>query len=147
MIKEELNELYWLNKEIEDLNNRLKELDNISISSSKISNQIKSNNGNNSIVERLALKKIELQNKIYENMILILTEKQKIEKFIETIPDSQIRTIIRLRNIDLLSWENIGKFMDLDRKTVSSKYNKFIKDINKKIKDKSVDKKITQNSH
>lgn len=147
MIKEELNELYWLNKEIEDLNNRLKELDNISISSSKISNQIKSNNGNNSIVERLALKKIELQNKIYENMILILTEKQKIEKFIETIPDSQIRTIIRLRNIDLMSWENIGKFMDLDRKTVSSKYNKFIKDINKKIKDKSVDKKITQNSH
>lgn len=147
MIKEELNELYWLNKEIEDLNNRLKELDNISISSSKISNQIKSNNGNNSIVERLALKKIELQNKIYENMILILTEKQKIENFIETIPDSQIRTIIRLRNIDLMSWENIGKFMDLDRKTVSSKYNKFIKDINKKIKDKSVDKKITQNSH
>ncbi len=147
MIKEELNELYWLNKEIEDLNNRLKELDNISISSSKISNQIKSNNGNNSIVERLALKKIELQNKIYENMILILSEKQKIEKFIETIPDSQIRTIIRLRNIDLMSWENIGRFMDLDRKTVSSKYNKFIKDINKKIKDKSVDKKITQNSH
>lgn len=147
MIKEELNELYWLNKEIEDLNNRLKELDNISISSSKISNQIKSNNGNNSIVERLALKKIELQNKIYENMILILTEKQKIEKFIETIPDSQIRTIIRLRNIDLMSWKNIGKFMDLDRKTVSSKYNKFIEDINKKIKDKSVDKKITQNSH
>ena len=147
MIKEELNELYWLNKEIEDLNNRLKELDNISISSSKISNQIKSNNGNNSIVERLALKKIELQNKIYENMILILSEKQKIEKFIETIPDSQIRTIIRLRNIDLMSWENIGRFMDLDRKTVSLKYNKFIKDINKKIKDKSVDKKITQNSH
>lgn len=147
MIKEELNELYWLNKEIEDLNNRLKELDNIPISSSKTSNQIKSKNGNNSIVERLALKKIELQNKIYENMILILTEKQKIEKFIETIPDSQIRTIIRLRNIDLMSWENIGKFVNLDRKTVSSKYNKFIKDINKKIKDKSIDKKITQNSH
>ena len=71
-------------------------------------------------------------------MLLILEEKEKIEKFIETIPDSKLRTIVRLRNIDLMTWEEIGNIMELDRKTVSKKYNDFIKDLRKVMKEKNV---------
>ena len=60
-------------------------------------------------------------------MLLVLEEKEKIERFIETIPDSQLRTIVRLRNIDLMTWQEIGDVLGLDRKTVSTKYNNFIK--------------------
>lgn len=130
MIREELNELYWLNKEVEDLQNRLQELDETcGVGSAKLDNEIHGSGGKSDPVEKLAIKKIELKNRIYQNMLLILEEKEKIEKFIETIPDSKLRTIIRLRNIDLMSWEEIGNFMELDRKTVSKKYNNFIKDI------------------
>lgn len=130
MIREELNEIYWLNKEIEDLENRLKELDETAgVGSAKIDNEIHGSGSVSDPVERLAIKKIELKNRIYQNMLLILEEKEKIERFVETIPDSKIRTIVRLRNIDLMTWDEIGKSLDLDRKTVSKKYNDFIKDI------------------
>ena len=136
MIREELNELYWLNKEVEDLQNRLQELEETcGVSSAKIDNEIHGSGGKSDPVERLTIKKIQLKNRIYETMLLILEEKEKIEKFIETIPDSKLRTIVRLRNIDLMTWEEIGNIMELDRKTVSKKYNDFIKDLRKVMKE------------
>ena len=108
MIREELNELYWLNKEIEDLQHRLQELEETGgVGSAKIDNEIHSMSEKNSPVERLAIKKIQLQNRIHETMLIILEEKEKIEKFIETIPDSKLRTIVRLRNIDLMTHEEL----------------------------------------
>lgn len=137
MIREELNELYWLNKEVEDLQNRLQELEETcGVGSAKIDNEIHGSGGKSDPVERLTIKKIQLKNRIYETMLLILEEKEKIEKFIETIPDSKLRTIVRLRNIDLMTWEEIGNFMELDRKTVSKKYNDFIKDLRKVMKER-----------
>ena len=142
MNRGELNELYWLTKEVEDLQNRLKELEEISgVSSSKISGQVNSSEINNPI-EKVAIKKIQLQNKIAENMLIILEEKEKIERFVETIPDSQLRTIVRLRNIDLMSWESIGTFLKLDRKTVSKKYNKFL---NEELKKEKINEAKKQN--
>lgn len=139
MIREELNELYWLKKEVEDLQNRLQELEETNgVGSAKIDNEIHGSGGKSDPVERLTIKKIQLKNRIYETMLLILEEKEKIEKFIETIPDSKLRTIVRLRNIDLMTWEEIGNIMELDRKTVSKKYNDFIKDLRKAMKEKNV---------
>ena len=139
MIREELNELYWLNKEVEDLQNRLQELEETNgVGSAKIDNEIHGSGGKSDPVERLTIKKIQLKNRIYETMLLILEEKEKIEKFIETIPDYKLRTIVMLRNIDLMTWEEIGNIMELDRKTVSKKYNDFIKDLRKVMKEKNV---------
>lgn len=127
MNRGELNELYWLTKEIEDLQNRLQELEETNgIGSSKMGDGIHGSEVSNP-VEKVAMKKLQLKNRIAENMLVILEQKEKIERYVETIPDSQIRTIIRLRNIDLMSWEAIGKFMGLDRKTVAKKYNGFLK--------------------
>lgn len=132
MNRGELNELYWLTKEVEDLQNRLKELEETNgISSSQMTSEIHSSEPSNP-VEKLIIKKMQLKNKITENMLIILEQKERIERYVETIPDSQIRTIVRLRNIDLMSWEAIGNFMGLDRKTVSSKYNKFLNEELKK---------------
>lgn len=127
MNRGELNELYWLTKEVEDLENRLKELEETNgIGSSKMGDGIHSSEVSNP-VEKVALKKLELKTRIAQNMVVILEQKEKIEKYVETIPNSQIRTIVRLRNIDLMSWEAIGGFMKLDRKTVAKKYNEFLK--------------------
>ena len=57
---------------------------------------------------------------------------------LEIVTDSKLRTIVRLRNIDLMTWEEIGNIMELDRKTVSKKYNDFIKDLRKVMKEKNV---------
>lgn len=126
LIRNELNNIYWLNKEIEDLENRIKELDETcGVSSSKMSDGIHTNKISNPI-EELTIKKLKFQERLFGIKAELLEEKEKIERFVQSIPDSQIRTIIRLRNIDLKTWEEIGEFLGLDRKTVASKYNKFV---------------------
>ena len=78
---------------------------------------------------------MQLKKRLAEVMLLVLKKKKKIERFIETIPDSQLRTIVRLRNIDLMTWQEIGDVLGLDRKTVSTKYNNFIKKLKKRIEE------------
>lgn len=131
MRKEELNEIYWLNKEIEDLENRLQELEEEDGLKASSFNETTKSNSNQSIVERVALKKVELQNQLYQNKLLILEEKSKIENFIEKIPNSKLRTIVRLRNIDLLTWEEIAKALSMTRKTATNQYNEFISSLKK----------------
>lgn len=127
MNRGELNELYWLTKEVEDLQNRLDELDETNgVGSSKMGDGIHGSDISNP-VEKVAIKKMELRTRIAQTMLVILEQKEKIERYVETIPNSQIRTIVRLRNIDLMSWEAIGNFLQTDRKTVASKYNSFLK--------------------
>ena len=136
LIRGELNELYWLNKEIEDLESRIQELEETSgVSSSKMGDGIHGS-GISNPVEQVTLKKMKLQKRLSDVKITILEEKEKIERFVESISDSQTRTIIRLRNIDLKTWEQIGEFMGLDRKTVANKYNKFVNEQTERYKSK-----------
>lgn len=129
MKKKKLNELYWLNKEIEDLKYRLKELEETFISASKLDSEIHAIGEHGNPVEKLTIKIMELKNKIYKNMLTMWSKKEEIEEFIETIPDSKIRTIVRLRNIDLLSWSEIANRLGKDRKTVTNIYNTFINEL------------------
>lgn len=133
MIREELNELYWLNKEIQDLKKRLKELeDNTPIGSAKITGLPKGNCQTNQIEEYV--EKVDaLKRKINENMILVIEEKKKIEDFIATVDDAEMRMIIRLRNIDLMGWQEIGDALGMERTTASKKYKNFIKTLKQKI--------------
>ena len=124
MRSEELNELYWLNIEIKDLENRLKELEeSAGVSSAKLGDGIHGSDISNP-VEKVAIKKMQLKKRLAEVMLLV-----------KTIPDSQLRTIVRLRNIDLMTWQEIGDVLGLDRKTVSTKYNNFIKKLKKRIEE------------
>lgn len=133
MIREELNELYWLNKEIQDLQRRLKELEeNTPIGTSKITGLPKGNTQTNQI-EAYVEKVDALKRKINENMILAMEEKKKIEDFISTVDDAEMRMIIRLRNIDLMGWKEIGDALGMERTTASKKYNNFIKTLKQKI--------------
>ena len=133
MIKEELNELYWLNKEIQDLQRRLKELEeNVPIGNSKITGLPKSNSQTNQI-ETYVDQVDSLKRKINENMILVIEEKKKIEDFISTVDDAEMRMIIRLRNIDLMGWQEIGDALGMERTTASKKYKNFIKTLKQRI--------------
>ena len=46
-----------------------------------------------------------------------------------------MRSILRLRCIDLKSYGEIGKILELDRKTVSTKYNNFLNDLKRKVEE------------
>lgn len=56
----------------------------------------------------------------------LLRQKLEIEKTIDSINDSETRLILKLKFVDLRSWNYIAKTMHYDRSTVYKKYKKFI---------------------
>lgn len=52
-------------------------------------------------------------------------ERLAMERFLQTIDDSEIRLIVRLRCINNMSWREIGNKLNSDRTTVSKKFYKF----------------------
>lgn len=55
-------------------------------------------------------------------------ERNKMERYISTVSDADIRLIIRLRCINGMGWHEVGKEIGYDRTTVSKKFRKFLKD-------------------
>lgn len=50
-----------------------------------------------------------------------------MEDWLETVPDSEIRTILRLKYRNGMNWARIGEELGYDRTTVSKKHSAFIK--------------------
>lgn len=128
MTKKELEQLYYLNKETERLQNQVLELIHCCEYKSPIITGLPSGSFTSDNVSKYAIEIAELKNIISANLSRIFYERRKIEEYIANIEDSEIRLIMRLRHINGMTWEQIGYEINMDRRTVSRKYNKFIKD-------------------
>ena len=52
----------------------------------------------------------------------------KLENIIKKIDDPELRSIVELRAVYGKTWERIGEDMNMERTTVSKKYNKFLEE-------------------
>lgn len=125
MTEKELSKFYWLKKEIKEIEFKLDEL-GFGLGSPIMSDMPKVHS-NTSPTEKLAEKRMQLIEIYIEKRISALEEHIKIERFIDTIDDPELRMIIRYRNLDLMKWEEIGDEMAMDRTTVSKKYHNGLK--------------------
>ena len=57
----------------------------------------------------------------------LLRQKVEIEKIIHGIDDAETRLILKLKFVDMRSWNYIAREMHYDRSTVYKKYKKFLK--------------------
>jgi hypothetical protein len=123
MSEKELSKYYYLKKEIKDLEERIETLGN-GVGSIKISDMPKGSSKISSIEEKI----VELKEKWINARVSALEEYLRIETYINSIEDIEIRLIARYRYLDLLSWEQIalkiGKCQD--RTTVSKKMRSFL---------------------
>jgi len=119
----DLNKLYFLKIEIKELKDEIKNLSEIS--SPGLSGMPHSNKKSNPI-EQFFMKKEKLIEKLIKKLEKYIEELNRIENFIENIDDPEIRTIARLRYIDNLKWEDIGKQVHLDRSVCSKKLTKYV---------------------
>lgn len=123
MSEKELSKYYYLKKEIKDLEERIETLGN-GVGSIKISDMPKGSPKISSIEEKI----VELKEKWINARVSALEEYLRIETYINSIEDIEIRLIARYRYLDLLSWEQIalkiGKGQD--RTTVSKKMRSFL---------------------
>ena len=129
MTEKELSKYYWIKKEIKEIEEKLEEL-GFGLGS-PIMNDMPKVHDNTSPVEKLAERRMQLIEIYIEKRISALEEHIKIERFIETIDDPEMRLIIRYRHLDLMKWEQIAERVYMDRTTVARKYRRYLNDAHK----------------
>lgn len=120
-----LNKLYWIKKEIKQIEEQIKEL---TVLSAVSFSGMPSGNSVSSPVEKFNERLETLTTKLATKHAESLEEKERIEKYIETIEDVEIRVIARARFIECKSWQKIGDETFMDRTTVYRKLNKYIRE-------------------
>ncbi len=108
MTKQELSQLYWLNREIEEDKRRLAELEAASMGcTSKIAG-LPHVGGNGDKVGDLAVLIAEQRDLIQAKVKQSLIEYNRLNRYIESIPDAQIRQILSLRYVNGFSWQQVA---------------------------------------
>lgn len=123
MTEKELSRYYYLKREIKDLEDRLKEL-GVGLSAINLDKELSSGSSEHtSIQEKIAI----IKDKWINARLSALEEYLKIENYIETVEEVEIRQIMRYRFLDLYDWYKIGEVLHCDRTTVSKKLRKYLK--------------------
>jgi hypothetical protein len=127
MTEKELNQLHWLKKEIAKLNEELHKLENKSEVRAQVITGMPFGTGIGDNTANSAIELAEVKALLALSIAKAEIERTKLERYINSIEDAEIRLIVRLRHINHLHWDEIGYEMNMDRTTVSKKYYRFLK--------------------
>lgn len=111
MDKRELSQLYYLKKEIENQRQRLAKLESAADYQPQQLSFMPHGNGTSDKTGRYGTEIAELKQLIALNIQKCEIEKNRIERFIQSVDDSYIRELLRLRFIDCKSWQAVAMAM------------------------------------
>lgn len=117
-----LNKLYWLKKDVEKIENQIKEL---TILSAFEMSGMPSSNSVSSPVEKFYDRLDKLRVKLLKAKEKVEIEIERLEGIIESIEDAEIRVLARARYLECKSFEVIGDENHMDRRTASRKLEKY----------------------
>lgn len=113
MTKKELEEVFHIEKEIQDLERRIERAEKQSeMASDVVQNGYKGHAVIHGVDVKRAYKLQYAYEKLKKFKIMLVDKKQEIENYIETIPFSEIRSIFRFRYIDNKNWVQIAHEMN-----------------------------------
>lgn len=127
MTIKELSKYYYINLELNKIENRIKELESTIISSSKISEIMVDSSHNGDPVSQYAEKHLKLITKYVSQKEKLIDEEIKLNNYIQKVDDIEVRNIIRLRFLELKSWDDVGKEMICDRTTAYKKLINYLR--------------------
>lgn len=133
MTKNELSQLYWLNKETAQLQKDLAELRQKGVSISPVLTGMPKGNGKQDKIGDYVSEIMILEETIKLNLQKIYYERNRLERYIADIPDSETRLIMRLRHINGMTFIQIANEIGIkgrDREsTVRKKYNRYFEKV------------------
>lgn len=129
MTEKDMGQMYYLNKEIERLNEELNWMECKSMMKSPILTGMPFGGGVSDRTADYAVRIEEIRNLIDISVKKLLYTRAEIERFLQEIEDPELRLIIRLRSINHLGWQEIGEELGMDRRTASRKYQKFCDEV------------------
>ena len=124
----QLNKLYYIKKNIKELEDELKELNNLG--SAPLNDMPKADGKTSNPTELFVIRKNRILEKLTKNYVKYLTEYEKINNFIDSLEDEEVKLIARLRFIKHEDWETIGQEVHADRTTPSKKIRRYLENMN-----------------
>lgn len=113
MTKEQLEEVFHMEKEIQELEKRITTAEKQSdMASDVVQNGYKGHAVIYGVDVKRAYKLQNMYEKLKKFKIMLVDKKQEIENYIETIPFSEIRQIFRYRYLDNKNWIQIAHEMN-----------------------------------
>ena len=129
MNKKELSQLYYLNREIEEQQRRLQELEDIATTCTSYITGMPRVQGISDKIAKYAAEIADLKGLLDLNLKKCFYELHRINRYIESIEDSQMRMILSLRYVNGLSWEQVAYSIGGGNsdKNVQMMVNRFLK--------------------
>ena len=129
MTKKELSQLYYLKKEIKEQQRRLSELEALATSCTAKITGLPNGNGVSDKIANYATEIADLKSLLDLNLKKCFYELNRLDRFISSVKDSEMRIILTLRYSQGLSWQQIAQNMGVlgDGSTERKKHNRFLK--------------------
>ncbi len=129
MTKKELSQLYYLRKEIKEQQRRLSELEALATSCNAKITGIPNGNGVSDKIANYVTEIADLKSLLDLNLKKCFYELNRLDRFISSVKDSEMRIILTLRYSQGLSRQQIAQNMGVlgDGSTERKKHNRFLK--------------------
>ncbi len=129
MTKKELSQLYYLKKEIKEQQRRFEELETIAMSCTAKITGLPHGTGINDKIGNYAAQIADLKSLLDLNLKKCFYELNRLDRYIQSVDDSEMRIILTLRYSQGLSWQQIAEIMGIlgDGSTERKKHNRFLK--------------------
>lgn len=108
MNKADLQQLYWLRIEIEELSMRIRKLESALTGGISKLNGMPRAPGISDRIGEFVPEIVRLREMARSRLAEAVEELEKLEEFIGSIEDAQIRTVFRLRYVNCLSWQQVA---------------------------------------
>ena len=125
MTTEDLNRSLVLGDEAIALHNELKRRKRRSLTGTRDFTR-PAGNGNKDQTGEQVVSVEQLTEMLQNTLVNYYKSLVELEEFIETVPDSFARIILRMKYMDGSTWTDIGKTMNRSRRTVQRHYKKWI---------------------
>lgn len=130
MTIQELSQLYFLTQEIKRYDQRIDELRarRTAISAPPFDREPGSGGGGaaDNKIERLTAEIIDLEDLLRLHREQRAVEHQRLERYISTVPDAQVRQIMHYRFEDLLTWPETAKRMHYSVEAVKKRLYRYL---------------------
>ena len=129
MTKQELSQLYYLNREIEQLQNRIDELEDKATACTKVITGMPATPGVADKIGQYTAEIADLKSLLDLNIKKCFYELNRLNRYIQNVEDSEMRLILSLRYINGLCWEQVAASISLyaSGESVRKAHDRFLK--------------------
>jgi hypothetical protein len=126
LTKRELSQLYYLKKEIANQQKRIEELEALAQKCTSQITGLPHVVGVSDRVGKYTSELSDLRNLLDLNIKKCFFELNKLDRYIQSVPDSDMRLILTLRYVQNLNWQKIAFYLNYqDESVVRKRHNRY----------------------